>query len=93
MVYRKEENMKKFLLLICVMIMFLGVVGCPSDDPTNPLKTTNTVTSPVSSQTTDANDPSPAPTPEPMTLVLLGSGLVVLAGAGRKKFFKKDKNQ
>jgi hypothetical protein len=87
--------MKKLLLLLCVMIMFLGVVGCPSDDPTNALKTTsNTVsTAPVSSQTTDVNDPSPSPTPEPMSLVLLGTGLVGLAGIGRKKFFKKEKNQ
>ena len=32
--------------------------------------------------------PPPVPTPEPGTMFLLGSGLVVLAGFGRKKFFK-----
>jgi hypothetical protein len=84
--------MRKLFMVLCVMILFFGLVGCPSSDPTSPVKNTSTVTN-TNSVTTTESTSDPAPTPEPATLLLLGTGLVGLAGVGRKKLFKKDKDK
>lgn len=88
--------MKRFrllLMILCVSFIFLGFVACnESDDLSSVSKlNTDTVSKTVAGGGDDGGDLGPSPVPEPATLILLGSGLVGLAGIGRKKFFKKDK--
>lgn len=73
--------MKKLSKVLCVAIIFLGIIGClPSDDPT-PKNTTSSVV-------TKSDVGGVFPIAEPSTLVLLGSGLVGISVLARKKFRK-----
>jgi hypothetical protein len=80
--------MKKLFMVLCIVIMFFGIVGCPSsDDPATTSSFKSVTSTPVAIADVSTNDLSPVP--EPATLILLGAGLVGLAGVGRKKLFKK----
>ena len=85
-------------MVLYIVILFFGIVGCPSND--NPITsstsnvvkniggdTSDLVQNPQAGDDTSGGDGA-SPVPEPTTLVLLGSGLVGLAAFGKKRFKK-----
>jgi PEP-CTERM motif len=81
--------MKKFLMVLCVLVMFFGLVGCPSsDDPATTSNFKSTTSTSVATSEASGSQDNNNPVPEPATLILLGSGLVGLVAFGRKKFKK-----
>jgi hypothetical protein len=85
------KKMKKLFMILCVVIMFFGLLGCPSDsEQIGSVVTPENITKPATDQIDTIGDDgnNHAAVPEPATLILLGSGLVGLAGFARKKFKK-----
>jgi hypothetical protein len=81
--------MKRFFMFLCIVILFFGIVGCPSsDDPATTSSFKSVTSTPVASADVSENSGDIHATPEPTTLILLGSGLVGLVAFGRKKFKK-----
>ena len=75
--------MKKLFMVLCIVIMFFGIVGSTSSDDLTPKATISSVVT-----KSQIGDDVASPVSTPATLLLLGVGLIGLAKFGRKKNMK-----
>jgi hypothetical protein len=80
--------MMKLFMFLCVVIMFFGIAGCPSDEPVTQVGKSNLSSAPVASSEGSSTGDNSFAVPEASTLLMLGSGLLGLAEFGRKRFKK-----
>ena len=72
-------------MLLFFVLLFFGIVGCPSPD--NPVNKESFSTPVIAIDGSSTGDQSLA-IPEPTTLLLLGTGLIGVGILGRKRFKK-----
>ena len=80
--------MKKLFMVLCIAMMFSGIVGCPSYDPESQAFKSSYSSTTVTPSEEPVGGPDVSPVPEPAALMLFGTGLVGLAGLERKKLKK-----
>ena len=84
--------MKLYIFLFFV-IMFFGIAGCPSDHPAAKVAKSHFSFKAVTPSEGLSTGDNPVAIPEASTLLMVGSGLVGLAGFGRKMIKKYMANR
>jgi nucleoside recognition membrane protein YjiH len=75
--------MKKFLMFLCLVIIFVGIVSCPLYDN----QATKAAVS-IAATTSQISGDEATPVSAPVALIVFGSALLWLARVGRKTYKK-----
>ena len=85
--------MMKLYIFLFFVIMFFGIAGCPSDHPAAKVAKSHFSFKAVTPSEGLSTGDNPVAIPEASTLLMVGSGLVGLAGFGRKMIKKYMANR